>query len=52
MSKNDKKLLNKMAVDGERIDFTTQQVTDMMANFVLKRVGQFEPTTSASSSTP
>ena len=52
MSKNDRRLLRKMVVDGERIDFTTQQVTDMMANFVLKRVGQFEPTTSASSSTP
>ena len=50
MSKNDHSLLWKMAVGGERIDYTTQQVQDMMARFVLQRV--LGPTTSASSSTP
>ena len=50
ISKNDQKLLRKMAVVGERIDYTSQQVQNMMARFVLQRV--LEPTTSASSSTP
>ena len=52
MSKNDRNLLREMAVGGERIDYTTQQVQDMMAKLALQRVGQLEPTTSASSSTP
>ena len=52
MSKNDHSLLREMAVGGERIDYTTQQVQDMMAWLALQRVGQLEPTTSASSSTP